>query len=88
MHLPKGSYQAGVIDEFRHPTHTGLLITLKLVRGKRTSEYGKAQYEVTCRPTQGVAAADRAVNVREITREIARQMGLDISFSPKLVKVR
>lgn len=47
-------------------------------------EYGKAQYEVTCRPTQGVAAADRAVNVREITREIARQMELDISFSPKL----
>ena len=47
-------------------------------------EYGKAQYEITCRPTQGVAAADRAVNVREITREIARQMGLDISFSPKL----
>jgi len=47
-------------------------------------EYGKQQYEITCRPTQGVAAADRAVNVREITREIARQMGLDISFSPKL----
>ncbi|WP_339547696.1 glutamine synthetase family protein [Pseudomonas sp. RA_35y_Pfl2_P32] len=47
-------------------------------------EYGKAQYEITCRPTQGVAAADRAVNVREITREIARQMGLAISFSPKL----
>lgn len=47
-------------------------------------EYGKAQYEITCRPTQGVAAADRAVNIREITREIARQMGLDISFSPKL----
>ncbi len=47
-------------------------------------EYGKQQYEITCRPTQGVAAADRAVNVREITREIARQMGLGISFSPKL----
>jgi len=47
-------------------------------------EYGKAQYEITCRPIQGVAAADRAVNVREITREIARQMGLEISFSPKL----
>lgn len=47
-------------------------------------EYGKSQYEITCRPTQGVAAADRAVNVREITREIARQMQLDVSFSPKL----
>jgi len=46
-------------------------------------EYGKHQYEITCRPALGVAAADRAVNVREITREIARQMGLDLSFSPK-----
>ncbi|MDR7057173.1 glutamine synthetase [Pseudomonas koreensis] len=47
-------------------------------------EYGKHQYEITCRPTLGVAAADRAVNVREITREIARQMGLDLSFAPKI----
>lgn len=46
-------------------------------------EYGKHQYEITCRPALGVAAADRAVNVREITREIARQMGLDLSFAPK-----
>ncbi|MHC8300467.1 type I glutamate--ammonia ligase [Pseudomonas sp. ZS1P83] len=46
-------------------------------------EYGKHQYEITCRPTLGVAAADRAVNVREITREVARQMGLDLSFAPK-----
>lgn len=46
-------------------------------------EYGKQQYEITCRPTQGVAAADRAVNVREITREIARQLGHPLSFAPK-----
>ncbi|WP_277590756.1 glutamine synthetase family protein [Pseudomonas chlororaphis] len=46
-------------------------------------EYGKQQYEITCRPTQGVAAADRAVNVREITREIARQLGHGLSFAPK-----
>ncbi|VVM91448.1 glutamine synthetase [Pseudomonas fluorescens] len=46
-------------------------------------EYGKHQYEITCRPTLGVAAADRAVNVREISREIARQMSLDLSFAPK-----
>lgn len=46
-------------------------------------EYGKHQYEITCRPALGVTAADRAVNVREITREIARQMGLDLSFAPK-----
>ncbi|KAF1053558.1 MAG: Glutamine synthetase [Stenotrophomonas maltophilia] len=45
-------------------------------------EYGRHQYEVTCRPTQGVAAADRAVNVREIVREVARQCGLGASFTP------
>lgn len=47
-------------------------------------EYGRNQYEVTCRPTQGVAAADRAVNVREITREIARQFGWRSTFTPLL----
>jgi glutamine synthetase len=46
-------------------------------------EYGKHQYEITCRPALGVAAADRAVNVREISREMARQMALDLSFAPK-----
>ena len=46
-------------------------------------EYGKQQYEITCRPTQGLAAADRAVNVREITREVARQLGQRVSFAPK-----
>ncbi|WP_336354486.1 glutamine synthetase [Pseudomonas granadensis] len=46
-------------------------------------EYGKHQYEITCRPALGVAAADRAVNVREISREIARQLGLDLTFAPK-----
>ncbi|CAF3744600.1 unnamed protein product [Rotaria socialis] len=46
-------------------------------------EYGRNQYEITCRPTDGVAAADRAVNVREITRDIARQMSLHASFSPQ-----
>jgi len=47
-------------------------------------EYGEHQYEVTCRPTQGIKAADRAVIVREVTREMARQCGLRSSFSPLL----
>ncbi|CAF3583546.1 unnamed protein product [Rotaria sp. Silwood1] len=46
-------------------------------------EYGRSQYEITCRSTEGVAAADRAVNVREITRDIARQMNMHASFSPQ-----
>lgn len=46
-------------------------------------EYGKNQYEVTCKPTFGLASADRAINIREIVRDIARQMQLNVSFSPK-----
>jgi len=45
-------------------------------------EFGQNQYEVTCRPTDALAAADRAINIREITREIARQMNLNVTFSP------
>ncbi|EPC03552.1 hypothetical protein L861_18630 [Litchfieldella anticariensis FP35 = DSM 16096] len=46
-------------------------------------EYGQYQYEVTCRPAMGLASADRAINVREITRDIARQLGLSASFTPQ-----
>lgn len=46
-------------------------------------EYGRYQYEVTCRPTQGLASADRAVNLREIVRDVARQCGLQPSFTPQ-----
>jgi len=45
-------------------------------------EYGPAQYEINCRPAEGVAAADRAAIVREIVRETARRMGYRASFSP------
>lgn len=45
-------------------------------------EYGPWQYEVTCRPAEGVAAADRATIVRELVREVARRMGLRASFAP------
>ena len=34
-------------------------------------EYGRDQFEVSCAPAIGEASADRAVAVREITREIA-----------------
>lgn len=45
-------------------------------------EYGTAQYELTCLPAHGVAAADRAAIVREVVREVARRMGWRASFSP------
>ena len=45
-------------------------------------EYGEAQYEITVRPTIGMAAADRAMIVREVVREVARREGRRASFTP------
>ena len=47
------------------------------------AEYGQDQFEVTCSPTSAVAAADRSVAIREITRELARNAGWRATFSPK-----
>lgn len=47
------------------------------------AEYGKDQYEVAVAPADGLAAADRAVALREITRELARNRGWRASFAPK-----
>lgn len=45
-------------------------------------EYGSRQYEVTVDPAPGLEAADRAVELREICRSVARRHGLRASFSP------
>ncbi len=45
-------------------------------------EYGVGQFEVPCAPAIGVAAADRAVHLREVIREMARQAGWRASFAP------
>lgn len=47
------------------------------------SEFGANQFEVTHAPADGLAAADRAVAIREITRELARNFGWRASFAPK-----
>lgn len=47
------------------------------------SEFGIDQFEVTHSPVEGLQAADRAVAIREITREIARNSGWKASFAPK-----
>jgi glutamine synthetase len=48
------------------------------------AEYGADQFEVTHAPCGGLAAADRAVAVREITREVALGLGWRASFAPKI----
>ncbi|WP_367393994.1 glutamine synthetase family protein [Pseudomonas sp. X4] len=45
-------------------------------------EYAARQFEVTCSPAEALQAADRAVNVREIVREVCRRQGRSVSFSP------
>ncbi|MGN6535896.1 MAG: glutamine synthetase [Mesorhizobium sp.] len=47
------------------------------------AEYGRDQFEVTHAPCDALTAADRAVAIREITREVARTFNWHASFSPK-----
>lgn len=47
------------------------------------AEYGPNQFEITNGPADALVAADRAVIIREVTRELARNSGWRASFSPK-----
>ena len=46
-------------------------------------EYGDDQFEITCRPAAALAAADRAVIVRAVLRDLTTASGLASSLSPK-----
>lgn len=45
-------------------------------------EYGPQQFEVTMKPARGLLAADRAVILREVVRDMARQYQMRACFSP------
>jgi glutamine synthetase len=47
------------------------------------AEYGRDQFEVTMAPSSGLVAADRAVVLREVVRELATLKGWRASFAPK-----
>lgn len=47
------------------------------------AEFGNEQFEVTNAPAEGLKAADRAVALREITRELAASKGWHATFTPK-----
>jgi glutamine synthetase len=47
------------------------------------AEFGRDQFEITCAPSGAVTAADRAIAIREIAREVARASGWHASFAPK-----
>lgn len=46
------------------------------------AEYGKDQYEITVCPTGPVAAADRAILVRDVVRDLFAAHGRQASFAP------
>jgi glutamine synthetase len=48
------------------------------------AEYAPGQFEVTVRPTAGIAAADRAVIVRELLRAVAWRLGKTLTLAPVL----
>lgn len=47
-------------------------------------EYGSNQWEVTVRPSDPLVAADRAILLREVVREVAHAAGKTASFTPAL----
>jgi len=47
-------------------------------------EYASHQFEIPVKPAEGVAAADRAVLLREVVREVARREGRRATFAPLL----
>ena len=58
------------------------LLEAKLEPEMCIPEYAPRQYEVTVQPADALKAADRAVHVREIVREIGRRHRRVVSFSP------
>jgi glutamine synthetase len=67
---PLGSVLVAVLEEAGLEVHTFL------------PEYGAHQYEISCLPAIGIASADQASIVRELTREVAREFGQRATFSP------
>jgi glutamine synthetase len=45
-------------------------------------EYGIHQFEVSCAPAEGIAAADRSVIIKEVIREVARLTQRRATFAP------
>lgn len=48
------------------------------------AEFAAHQFEIPVEPAPGLAAADRAVVLREVVRELARRNGLRATFAPLL----
>jgi glutamine synthetase len=45
-------------------------------------EYGDGQFEVPCAPAPALTAADRSVLFKEVVRDVARGLGMAVTFAP------
>ena len=45
-------------------------------------EFGADQFEITLEPAAGLVAADRAVLIKELVRDLARRHGRSVTFAP------
>jgi glutamine synthetase len=62
----------------------GALIEAGVQPERFFAEFAAHQFEIPVEPTDGVAAADRSVVLKEVVREVARRQGLRASFAPLL----
>ncbi len=70
----------------REPFLSALYSALRVARCEPETilpEFGAHQFEVSAAPVRGMPVADRAVILREVTREMADAHGYLASFSPK-----
>lgn len=84
--LPKGAF---TLEDFRAvQPFLGAVIAAMTGAGLDPEtilrEYGPQQFEVTMKPARGLDAADRAVILRDLVRDVARQFAVRACFSPIL----
>lgn len=73
----------------RHSAPFGELLMKGLLQAAQAPdnflpEFGLGQYEVTVEPTHALGAADRSIIVQLLVRDLAQQLGRQVSFSPKI----
>jgi glutamine synthetase len=62
----------------------GALLEAALEPERFMAEFAAHQFEIPVKASDGLAAADRAVLLREVVREVARRLGRRASFTPLL----
>ncbi len=82
-----GDYHPFSLQGFRQAEPAGSRLVTVLERAGLEPEnwlveYGRHQYEITVAPAEAVAAADRAILVRDIVYDVFRAYGREASFAP------